>query len=301
MYKTMSKPSDVIIKAKAFDANMVGYKPPVVNKRGGKSVQLQVAGHPVILQIPLMRTWGVNERVNEETGRVSYDISLQFDAGSSSSDKFRAAMEKLQDKILDDAVQNGRSWFGKTCSNREVMKALMYPILKHPKNKETGEIDLTRDPTMKLKIPYWEGKFNVELFDMKGAALYVPKDALKHNADTFKTEPHPTPLTLVPKGSRLNGLIACTGIWMAGGRFGVTWKLLQACVLPPVRLVGTGTCHVQLDSDDEDALAALEADAVPAPVQPAAGPTFDSSGDEEEVIKPVAAPKKKKVVRRKKS
>ena len=73
-------------------------------------------------------------------------------------------------------------------------------------------------------------------------------------------------------------------------------------MLPPVRLVGTGTCHVQLDSDDEDALAALEADAVPAPVQPVAGPTFDSSGDEdEEVSKPVAAPRKKKVVRRKKS
>jgi hypothetical protein len=39
---------------------------------------------------------------------------------------------------------------------------------------------------------------------------------------------------------------------MAGGRFGVTWKLVQAQVRPPVRLVGTGVCHLEADSDDDE-------------------------------------------------
>ena len=42
------------------------------------------------------------------------------------------------------------------------------------------------------------------------------------------------------------------------GRCGVTWKLVRACVRPPIRLVGTGTCHVEADSDDEELLDSLQ-------------------------------------------
>ena len=38
--------------------------------------------------------------------------------------------------------------------SREVVDALMYPILKYPKNKETGEPDLNRNPTMKLRFHF---------------------------------------------------------------------------------------------------------------------------------------------------
>ena len=57
---------------------------------------------------------------------------------------------------------------------REVAEALMYPILKYPKDKQTGEPDMTRWPSMKLKIPCWEGDFKVELYDMNRNALYLP-------------------------------------------------------------------------------------------------------------------------------
>ena len=39
---------------------------------------------------------------------------------------------------------------------------------------------------MKLKIPYWEGRFNVELYDMKRQALYLPNGG---------TNPSVTPAT----------------------------------------------------------------------------------------------------------
>jgi crotonobetainyl-CoA:carnitine CoA-transferase CaiB-like acyl-CoA transferase len=101
---------------------------------------------------------------------------------------------------------------------------------------------------------------------------------------------------------------------MAGGRFGVTWKLLQACVAPPVRLLGSRTCHIAYDSDDEQALARLdqkstvEAQDVQEVEEVVAGPTFSDSEDEAEVEEeeedkpatPPPAPKKKKVVRRRK-
>ena len=125
-----------------------------------------------------------------------------------------------------------------------------------------------------------------------------------------------SPSDIVPKASHVKGLLACTGIWMAGGRFGVTWKLVQACVRPPVRLVGSGMCHIADDSDDEEMDAnlnkydAAKDDSVGAyqAVEEVTGPTFDESDEddeeeeeEEEVVEkpPTPKKKKKKIVRRK--
>jgi len=305
-------PKPQYTKAKAFKPSETTYKPPTVNKRGGKNVQVLLNGQPLILQIPLMLTWGVNERVDEQSGRVSYDLSLQFEKGKSQAvEKFRTAFEKFQSKILDDAVANSKAWFGKTTQSRPVLEALMYPILKFPKKKDdSGDTDYDRDPTVKLKIPYWEGKFNIELYDVQGKEMYIPPKTV----DSVVPQGNKTPLDLVEKGAHLSGLIMCTGLWMAGGRFGVTWKLLQACVAPPVRLLGSRTCHIAYDSDDEQALARLdqkstvEAQDVQEVEEVVAGPTFSDSEDEAEVEEeeedkpatPPPAPKKKKVVRRRK-
>jgi len=94
--------SDSITKAKQFNPSKVTYRAPLVNKRS-----------PIVLQFPLMLTWGIDERVDEQSGRVSYDMALQFEAGKSSSiEKFEAALKKFQDKVLDDAVTKSKEWFG---------------------------------------------------------------------------------------------------------------------------------------------------------------------------------------------
>jgi len=54
--------SDSITKAKQFNPSKVTYRAPLVNKRGGKSVQCQLNGSPIVLQFPLMLTWGIDER-----------------------------------------------------------------------------------------------------------------------------------------------------------------------------------------------------------------------------------------------
>lgn len=305
--------SDSIIKAKHFDSSSVTYRAPLVNKRGGKSVQCQVNGAPIVLQFPLMLTWGVNERVDEQSGRVSYDMALQFENGKSPSiEKFQSNLEAFQNKILDDAVVNSKEWFGKSKLSKEVAEAMMYPILKHPKKKDgSGEPDYDRSPTLKLKIPFWDGKYNIELYDMTGKPAYIPQDtARKMGIEAPQGSRSPT--DLVPKASHVKGLLACTGIWMAGGRFGVTWKLVQACVRPPVRLVGSGMCHIADDSDDEEMsenLNSYDAKQSEGVEEEVTGPTFNDSEDEaeaaaEEEVEPEPAPKpkkKKKVVRRKKT
>ena len=58
---------------------------------------------------------------------------------------------------------------------------------------------------MKIKIPFWDGKFNCEVYDMKSKPLYLP---------SF-TDSEATPHTTIPKASHVKGLIQCTGIWFA--------------------------------------------------------------------------------------
>ena len=243
----------------------------------------------VYLSTPLMLTWGVNEYLDDKTGSKSYDMALQFDPQKSTSQhKFLEAMKTLENKVKDDAVTNAKKWFGKKTS-REVVDALMYPILKYPKKKDgSGEPDHDRNPTLKLKIPFWDGKYNIELYDMSGEPAYVPEDT----ARKMGIEPPQgarSPSDIVPKASHVKGLLACTGVWMAGGRFGVTWKLVQACVRPPVRLVGSGMCHIADDSDDEEMDAnlnkydATKDEGAGAYKEEVTGPTFDESDDEEEV------------------
>ena len=261
-----------------------------------------------------MLTWGVNERVDETTGRVSYDMALQFGNESRSVEKFQEALRQFQEKVLTDAVAKRQEWFGKSKLSREVAEAMMYPILKYPKKKDgSGDPDYDRYPTLKLKIPFWEQKFNVELYDLNKKALYLPRVPGSPGPQGDKT-----PVDVIPKASHVKGLLACTGVWMAGGRFGVTWKLMQAGVRPPVRIVGAGQCHIMDDSDDEDVEQLLKKNEGQNDnskdsgnenenENENAGPSFMSSEseeeEEEEEAKPATPPpkkKKKKVVRRKK-
>lgn len=244
-----------ITSAKKFNPEQVKYKPPTTNTRGGKDVKVQLNGSNLVLQVPLMLTWGLNERDND--GRMSYDVSLQFEPNKyPAQEKALDNMKSFENKLLTDGVTNSKAWFGKTKMTKEVVEAMMWPILKYPKMKDgSGEPDYSRNPTMKLKVPYWEGVHNVELYDMAGQIQYrAPKDGY-WEADRNTG----TPMALMPKATHLTGLIQCTGLWFAGGRFGCTWKLLQAKLQQPVRLVGSGVCHIVDDSDDEDALAEIKA------------------------------------------
>lgn len=308
--------SSLVVKAKEFTPSRVTYDEPQTNKRGGKSVNIRLNGQPVVLQVPLMLTWGVNEWVDEQTGTVKYDMSLQFDpAKSSSQSAFLSAMKEFQDKVADDAVTNARKWFGKKMS-REVVDALMYPMLKYPKNKETGEPDMDRNPTLKLKVPFWEGRFNTEIYDMASQPLYLPPKYGKgaEGNQARGQDATSSPVDFVTKGSHVRGLIRCNGMWFAGGKCGVTWQLVQIQVRPPTRLVGSGQCHVMDDSDDEDMAAELDqkdAEESEDVVQDT-GPTFADDDDDEEdepVVEEETHPepepepkpkKKKKIVRRKK-
>jgi len=308
----MSTAQQMFVKAKEFKPSQTTYDEPQTNKRGGKSVNIRLKGQPIVLQVPLMLTWGVNEWVDEANGSCKYDMALQFDPqNSTSQQKFLSAIKDFQEKVKNDAVTNAKKWFGKKMS-REVVDALMYPMLKYRKDKQTGEPDYTANPTMKLKVPFWEGRYNVEIYGMDRKALYLPPKFGKGSEGNKAPEQDAisTPIDFVPKASHVKGLIRCNGMWFAGGKCGVTWQLVQIQVRPPTRLVGSGNCHIMDDSDDDEVAADLDdkEEDVEEEMDTSPAPTFEDDDDDEEeeekesVEKPPTPKKKikKKIVRRKK-
>jgi len=145
-------------------------------------------------------------------------------------------LKQFEEKVKTDAQTYARDWFGKPSMSREVIDALWSPMLKYPKNQTTMEADTTRPPTLKLKLPAWQGEFKFELFDVQNNTLIPNEDGVN-------------PDQLIPKGSEIACIIQCGGIWFANGKFGVTWKLFQG-VVKPTQTLAKGMCHIKLDSSE---------------------------------------------------
>merc|ERR1712054_609527 len=222
----------------------VMYTKAKINANGRKSIGILNNEHKKSLYIstPLMLTWGVNTYSDEKSGEVqSYDIALQFPNDEYNNPQcvsFLKNMQALEQKIKEDAVLNSKDWLNKTKLVPEAVDALWSPMLKYPKDKETGEPDYSRAPTLKVKIPYWQGEFkNVELYN-DSKELVFPLDDESNISD------------FIVKGSNVATIIQCGGIWVANGKFGVTWKLFQAVVKPKTSL--SGKCHISLSEKDKE-------------------------------------------------
>ena len=273
--------ADTIVNGTEMNVENIAYSQPKVNSQGGKSVNVLRKDTKTWLSLssPLMLTWGASDFVDEKTGKGNgkFEMSLQFPSDeykNEDTDAFLKNMIALENKIKLDALTNSKDWFGKVHKNAEVVDALWTPMLKYPKNKMTGESDLTKAPTLRIKLPTWENVWKSEVYDVDENKLF-PDSA----------RPALTPLDFLRKGVQLYAVVQCGGIWFANGKFGVTWKLVQAIVQKP-RETLSGKCLIKLKDTDRAKLQS-------APAPPAAGvDDYDvtevaDSDDEEESIQAV--------------
>ena len=240
---TKSDSAQSIISGVSFNPETdTKYAKVKVNNSGGKSVSiLNAATNSALnLQTPLMLTWGVNENTDKKTGEVqSYSMALQFPSDEYKTpnvSKFFAAMQQFEAKVKRDAIANSKEWFGKAMS-AEVIGAIFNPVLSYSKNPSTGEPDLSKNPTLRIKLPFYDGEWKgVEIYDSESHALFPSSDGK-------------TPKDIITKGSDVALIITCGGLWFAGGSFGVTWRLVQAVLKPKPSL--RGKCHIVLDDDEQ--------------------------------------------------
>jgi hypothetical protein len=88
----------------------------------------------------------------------------------------------------------------------------------------------------------------------------------------FPNDKNITPVTLIPKATNVKVLMTCGGIWFANGKFGVTWKLIQAMVQKP-RAQLSGKCYLKTQVKEETPISSRPVSPTldtPTPVSPVA-------------------------------
>ena len=225
----------------------IKYSKCKVNATGGKSVGIynSQTGQSLYIGTPLLMTWGLQQYTDEKTGKVSYEMSLQFpndDFENEETGAFLRSMTAFEAKLKADALANSKDWFAKPKMTPDAVDALFTPILKYPMDKATCEKDMTKKPTMRIKVPFWQGKWEgVEIYDADRNCLFPSSD------------PNVSPMEIITKLSHMKTMIQCGGIWFANGKFGVTWRFVQGMIQP--RLSMRGRCHLSLSSSESSSAA----------------------------------------------
>jgi len=238
-----------IVDGAQFNAENIMYTAPKASAQGGKSVNIlnKTTKTTLTLSTPLMLTWGASDfkKEGEEVGNGRFELSLQFpneEYKTPDTEAFQRNLKSFEDKIKADALVYSKEWFGKVHKSAEIIEELFTPLLKYPKNKATGEYDYSKQPTIRLKLPQWEGVWKTEIYDEESNRLYPSTE-----------NPGMTPLDYLKKGSNIACLIQFAGIWFVNGKFSASWKLVQAVVQKP-RAQLQGQCFIKLKTQDKEKL-----------------------------------------------
>lgn len=227
-YKSMS--SNIVLP-KNFDFSKLDYGSIRANDNGGKMIQVSYNKCPLIIQTPEMTCpFGLNRwSADKNGGAEKYSLDLSF-KGYESKDTLRKFMEVLSDmdkKFIKDGMDNSQAWFKKKYTSYEVVEALFTPVMKYAKDKNTGETTDRFPPTFKINLPFRDAACTSEIYDNKRNRLNI------HEVEM--------------KSARITAIVQCTGVWVAGGKFGCSWKALQLRVVPPATIKG----YAFNDAEDE--------------------------------------------------
>ena len=234
-----------VIGCGEWNTAAIKYMPPKINKIGGKSISLisKQTNRSLHISTPLMMTWGIADFIDEKgESDGKYSISLNFpndEYKTKVTDEFLQKLKDFENQILDDAVRNSELWWGEEMS-REVVKHTFFPYLKYSKNKDTKKVDFSRPPSIRAKVPFYDGKWGVEIYNTSSELIFpCDNDML-------------SPVDFVQKLSNVACVLQCSGIWIGGKGWGLTWKLIQ-CVVKPREVISVyGKCHIQLSTDEVD-------------------------------------------------
>jgi len=241
----MSKP--IVLSTNEWDTSAIKFMPPKINDRGGMSVNIisTQTNRSLHISTPMMMTWGIADYDDGTGGDGKFNMTLNFpteEYRKSSTDAFLEKVQNFENEILDQAVKNSELWWGEEMS-REVCKHSFFPFLKHPYIKGTKKIDTTKSPSIRAKVPCYDGKWAIELYDTSDKMIF-PSD-----------NDRVTPPDFVPKLSQVACVLQCGGIWKGGKGWGVTWKVIQSVVKPREVVSVYGQCRVMLSDEDRGAIA----------------------------------------------
>lgn len=238
IYKMSSTNMSDIILPNQLDVSKISYGIPKQLDNGGRVIYINYASKNLMIQTPWMYApFGVSVWPGERGIPEKYTLDLSFsdrDSRAGVKDFFDMLL-KLSERVVSDALDNSNLWFKKKYPSRDVVDALFTSNIRYSKDKITGEVTNLYPPSFKLNLPYRNGAFN---FPVYGANKEII-DLMKIHESSGRG-----------KGSKVKAIIQCTSIWIAGGKFGLSWKVCQMHMKIPTVL--TGYAFIPSADDDDD-------------------------------------------------
>lgn len=228
-----------VTKVKDLKIKNAQFGEPKVNQKWGSiTVPLQYKSKktgeakPFLMQVPSMKAFVGVSCFNQDASRPNYTMPVSFhELETNKKHKQLLEFHKELDQFVIDTVHKNPQWLKKKKgTSRAVIEAFYTPLLRYPKDKETGEINDKYPPNLKYKLPTsLDGDFQTKVFDKDKKMLS-------------------SPLEDIPKGSVVSILAECTGLWVVNNKFGINWKARQI----KVESVPTTDIYSFVeDSDDE--------------------------------------------------
>lgn len=191
---------------------------------GSKSVYVNYGTGKLRIQTPvLFMPYGIGEGYEDKNIKnpevkknidKKYDLTVSF-KGHDENAKILGFLEKMREieqEIIDKAFDYRLEWFKDDYDGNKAFVARMFSqMIKIDKDPKTGKPVGKYPPTLKVKVPYdgVNDKFKFDCYDME------------NNEIEF------TNIISKLKGGRTQLIIELTGIWMAGGKYGCTWKIIS--------------------------------------------------------------------------
>lgn len=205
--------SSTVIAPESFNVSNVTFSAVKMLDSGGKQAYLNYNGRPLIMQIgPLETPFGLSvfDKIPGAAPKYSVDLKLRGYDDPTTNPGTAAiynALHGLDEFMVDQGVKNSVAWF-KGAKSRDVLSELYTTTVRFSKDSE-GNVK-PYPPTVKLQLRQRDGKFETLVYDDKKRPMTdVPLEEI------------------LVKGTLMTALVQCTGVWFAGGKFGLSWKAVQ--------------------------------------------------------------------------
>ena len=225
-------------------------------------------------------------------GKVDHSINVSFgsnhitkDKMKTGFDKFYRNMVKFDEVIRKHVQQNSVAFLKKPSVSDDVIKAIHRSIVKPHVDKETGEETDEYPDTMKIKL---QTDYNTEEVSTDFYKQYNNGDMEDATAED------------VTGGTIIVPLVQCGTVYNVGGKFGVSWRMLQ-CAIRPKRTLAKRCIQLEDSSDEDEESVGSEPPSTNEnpPQEPDNSPEESDSSSEDEEPEPKKTTKKR-IIRRKK-
>jgi len=167
---------------------------------------------PVLLQAPtLVCPYGASDYKDNKKYKVR--ASLRNRDSDPDMEAYCAALEAIDEFVIDQAHKNAAKWFKMPGASRETIAIFYKRSIDPSKDKDGNPTDYP--PTHSLSLKKKGAGYELDLF----------------NADM--SENHEDPLTQLTRRVEIYPAVKAGSIWIADKKFGLTWNLVQACITKP--------------------------------------------------------------------